>query len=138
WRSEKKTVVGDCLSIDANRWARERILQPGACVRGRWRWTYPSGRSFSAAYEVATLDPDRPAVRLSYSWVWTATGQPESACYVVGLTTTRPRFGGLRWWFLCPLLPGGRPCNLRVGKLYLPPRDRYFGCRRCHDLTYTS
>jgi hypothetical protein len=22
--------------------------------------------------------------------------------------------------------------------LYLPPRARYFGCRHCHDLTYTS
>ena len=26
----------------------------------------------------------------------------------------------------------------RVRKLYLPPRGRYFGCRQCHDLTYTS
>jgi hypothetical protein len=25
-----------------------------------------------------------------------------------------------------------------VGKLYLPPHCRYFGCRHCHDLTYTS
>jgi hypothetical protein len=25
-----------------------------------------------------------------------------------------------------------------VGKLYLPPPARYFGCRHCHDLTYTS
>jgi hypothetical protein len=26
----------------------------------------------------------------------------------------------------------------RVGKLYLPPGARYFGCRLCYDLTYTS
>jgi hypothetical protein len=25
-----------------------------------------------------------------------------------------------------------------VGKLYLPPHARYFGCRHCHELTYTS
>jgi hypothetical protein len=25
-----------------------------------------------------------------------------------------------------------------VGKLYLPPYSRYFGCRLCHDLTYRS
>jgi hypothetical protein len=56
----------------------------------------------------------------------------------VELTTTRPRFGGLRWWFVCPLLVSGRPCRRRVGKLYLPPRARYFGCRHCYDLTYTS
>jgi len=32
----------------------------------------------------------------------------------------------------------GRGCGRRVGKLYLPPGGRYFGCRQCHDLTYTS
>jgi hypothetical protein len=26
----------------------------------------------------------------------------------------------------------------RVGKLYLPPGERYFGCRCCHRLTYRS
>jgi hypothetical protein len=25
-----------------------------------------------------------------------------------------------------------------VGKLYLPPGGRYYGCRHCYDLTYTS
>ena len=25
-----------------------------------------------------------------------------------------------------------------MGKLYLPPGARYFGCRRCHELTYRS
>jgi hypothetical protein len=25
-----------------------------------------------------------------------------------------------------------------VGKLYLPPHARYFGCRHRHELTYTS
>src|SRR5262249_13469992 len=58
--------------------------------------------------------------------------------YRVGLTTTRPRFGGLRWWFICPLVVNGYPCGRRVGKLYLPPGGRYSGCRHCCDLTYAS
>jgi hypothetical protein len=29
-------------------------------------------------------------------------------------------------------------CGRRVGKLYLPPVARYYGCRTCHDLTYIS
>jgi hypothetical protein len=37
-----------------------------------------------------------------------------------------------------PLIVNGRSCGRRVGKRYLPPGARYFGCRRCHDLTYTS
>jgi hypothetical protein len=75
-----------------------------------------------------------PWLRLRYSF--TATG--EALHYEVGLATTRPRFGGLRWWFVCPLAPSGNACGRRVGKLYLPPGGRYFGCRHCHDLTYTS
>jgi hypothetical protein len=58
--------------------------------------------------------------------------------YKVSLAVTRPRFGGLRWWFLCPLIVNGRACGRRVGKLYLPPGGRHVGCRRCHRLTYTS
>jgi hypothetical protein len=36
------------------------------------------------------------------------------------------------------LVVGGVPCGRRAGKLYLPPGGRYFGCRLCHGLTYTS
>jgi hypothetical protein len=79
-----------------------------------------------------------PCVHLWYSWVWNSTQRQESANYTIRLTTTRPRFGGLRWWFLCPLVTWGRACERRVGKLHLPPHGRYFGCRQCHALTYTS
>ena len=46
--------------------------------------------------------------------------------------------GGVRWWFLCTLTCDGRYCGRRVGKLYLPPGGRYYGCRHCYDLTYKS
>ena len=45
------------------------------------------------------------------------------------LTTTTPRFGGLRYWFLCPR------CGRRAGKLYHVER---WACRRCHNLAYQS
>lgn len=56
--------------------------------------------------------------------------------YKVPLVTTRPHFGGVRWWFLCP----GRRCGRRVAKLYFPPGNgvKYFLCRLCYDLTYRS
>lgn len=56
----------------------------------------------------------------------------------VRLETTPCHLGGVRWWFICPLGVGGQPCRRRVAKLYLPYWSRYFGCRTCHDLTYTS
>ena len=45
------------------------------------------------------------------------------------LTSTTPRFGGLRYWFLCPR------CGRRVGKLYHVER---WACRRCLNLAYQS
>jgi hypothetical protein len=135
WRPVKKETVEDCLSFDANRWAREGILREGARRSGSWHWTYASGRACSIGYEVVTV-AGTSFVRLYYTRE--QAGQKEASDYRVGLTTTRPRFGGRRWWFVCPLVVNGRPCNRRVGKLYLPPGARYFGCRHCHRLTYTS
>jgi hypothetical protein len=138
WRSRKKTVVEDCLQLDATRWMRDGLFKAGAVVCGNWCWTYRSGGGFSVNYEVNMLDPSSPFVQLTYSWIWTSTQKQESADYLIQLVTSRPRFGGLRWWFICPLVVNGRQCGRRVGKLYLPPPSRYFGCRHCHNLTYRS
>jgi hypothetical protein len=48
------------------------------------------------------------------------------------LATTRPPFGGLRWWFVCPHL------NRRVRKLYLPLGGRHFWSRHAYELAYAS
>lgn len=139
WRSAKKTTVEQCLSLDANRWSREGVLRAGVFQSGTCRWTYPDGGSFAVNYAVDTTPGGQgPCVRLWYSWLWGQAGQPESASYTVELSTTRPRLGGLRWWFLCPLITRGQPCGRRVAKLHLPPRGRHFGCRGCHGLTYAS
>jgi hypothetical protein len=117
---------------------REGILRAGVSQTGTWQWNYGNGRTCSVGFEVNTRDGDDPTLRLWYSWPASARREKEAADYHVRLTTTRPHFGGLRWWFLCPLLADGWPCLRRVGKLYLPPGAWYFGCRQCHDLTYTS
>lgn len=54
----------------------------------------------------------------------------------VQLVTTPCHLSGVRWWFVCPLSRNGVPCGRRVRKLYLC--GKYFGCRHCHNLTYTS
>jgi hypothetical protein len=138
WRSGKKTAVEECHRIEASRWQREGILKAGVHLTGSWQWTYQSGSSFSINYEVNTLDLASPTLRLWYSWLWPSTQEKGSADYKLRLTTTQPRFGGLRWWFVCPLVANNRPCERRVGKLHLPPRSSYFGCRHCYELTYTS
>jgi hypothetical protein len=135
-RHPKKDTVEDCRSLDANRWMREGILKAGVHLAGTWAWyrdEQRKERTSSIGYEVCTLG-GQPWLRLHY----TITPTREPVDYRIVLATTRPRFGGLRWWFVCPLIVGGQPCQRRVGKLHLPPAARSFGCRRCHELTYTS
>src|SRR5262249_53405882 len=97
-------------------------------------WAAGTNGESTIGYEVYTHDGADSWLRLQYTF--NATGAAED--YRVSLTTTRPWFGGLRWWFVCPMVVDGRPCNRRVGKLYLPPCGRYFGCRHCYRLTYRS
>ena len=56
----------------------------------------------------------------------------------IGLTRTACNYGGWRWWFVCPVVKDEVYCGNRVGKLYLPPGGKFFGCRQCYDLTYES
>jgi hypothetical protein len=52
----------------------------------------------------------------------------------LGFTTCH--FGGSRPWFVCPGIANGVRCGRRVGKLYAA--GRFFLCRHCYQLTYTS
>jgi hypothetical protein len=88
----------------------------------------------TACYELNTMDASNAWVEMSYTL--SATG--ENIRCRNQLVTTRLPSGGLRWWFICLLVKNGELCGARVQKLYLPPGARYFGCRRCYDLTYTS
>lgn len=134
WHSKKDTVE-ECRSLDANRWMREGILRENLHTWGGWNWlNYAGEKTSSIGYEVDTTNSAFPWVRLFYTF----TNRNESLDYKIELATTRPNFGGRRWWFICPLVINGRACNRRIGKLYLPPGRRYYGCRQCHDLTYKS
>jgi hypothetical protein len=56
----------------------------------------------------------------------------------IGLHTTRPFFGGLRWWFRCPGVLGTSECTRMTSRLYLPIGPTRFACRACHRLTNQS
>jgi len=71
---------------------------------------------------VVVEDPGRRAFRFIYK-----AGKGDAARemdYVVHLVSALPHFGGVRWYFLCPLVHEGRPCLHRGEKLYLPPGGR--------------
>lgn len=132
----KKTTVEECWSLGADWLIREKLLVPGAVMySGRLAWhnTRTQEEVGSVGYSYDTTDMERSWLRLVYT-----VNKAEHFDYTIWLTTTPVHFGGVRWWFICPLTKSGIPCRRRVGKLYLPPDGKYFGCRHCYDLTYTS
>ena len=91
--------------------------------------TFRGSRWGELAVEVRgdTTDPTAPYLELTHE---TRDGSEERVAYRVRLTTTRPRYGGERWWFVCP--SSGR----RAFKLYLPNGGRYFLSRAAYRLAY--
>ena len=124
----------DSLVLDASSLVRKRALVAGARTSGAWGWTYDGKDKPHATigYEANLSDQDNAWLRLHYQ----RNGEPVD--YKVRLVTSTPHYGGLRWWFVCPLVrnDGGPP--RRVAKLYLPPGGKYFGSREGYKLTYTS
>ncbi|MHC4752129.1 MAG: hypothetical protein ACYTFW_19930, partial [Planctomycetota bacterium] len=76
--------------------------------------------------------------RLQYTITDRSSGEKTEYDYRIALTTTPCNFGGVRYWFVCPLYTNGIYCGRRVAKLYKAPGAVYFGCRHCYDLSYES
>lgn len=91
--------------------------------------------SDSVGIEVSILDDDK-YLRIYYNQTDIYSGEKEYFDYKIPLTTTSCRFGGKRYWFICPWYRDGVYCGKRVGTLYKD--GDYFACRHCHNLTYNS
>lgn len=137
WSSNnKKEIVEHSRPIDASSLTRRGILGPGLFRSGGLQWVnVSSGQAQSSiGYEVST-DWNAGTLRLRYTF----TESGDSMDYSIELQTTRPQYGGIRWWFTCPVARGGgETCGRRVQKLYLPSGRRYYGCRHCYDLSYAG
>lgn len=124
----KRNTVDDCRSLDINVWMREGIFKPEGLPFGVWTWTRNNEKIASIGF-VLGFDSDWPYIRLLYTW-----NENKKIDYRVDLDATRPNYGGVRWWFICP----GQNCKRRVGKLHIAPGSETFLCRTCQGLTYTS
>lgn len=125
---ERKSTVEESLVVSMQSF-RKRLYSNSA---GSITWTSNSGSKSCLDYRMSWND-DSPRLTLEYRW----RGQ-EEVRIPVNLEWTPTQFGGKRWWFTCPLTKRSLACNRRVSKLYLPPGAKFFGCRKCHDLTYQS
>jgi len=130
WHSKADTVE-DSYVLDTAGLTRKGFLPKDPAFRIltlTWSSTTTGKELASIGFTVDTRDPAAPFARLSYQ----TNGDPKD--YRVRLESSRPPFGGLRWWWRCPVVT----CGKRVLKLYLPPGSGVFACRSCHRLTYTS
>jgi hypothetical protein len=136
-RWDTKPRVERCHSLATSLLVRKGVIEPGAWRSSMVTWSNSiTGEQVSAiGIDTVAYDDGTGLVRLRYTLTG-SDGQREPLDYPVRLVTTRPHLGGVRWWFICPLVQNGVPCGRRVAKLYR--RGRYFGCRACHGLAYRS
>jgi len=100
-------------------------------------WTHKaSGKQDSIGITVDI--EDEPYVKVNYTITDRTTGKKTNYDYKIGLTSTPCHFGGVRYWFICPLSVNGVYCGRRIGTLYLASGGNYFGCRHCYNLSYES
>jgi hypothetical protein len=134
--SAKRTTDG-LPEIDIRRWLKQGRLIPGAYFDLSWQ--SQEGEKLVVRVQVGLRKivcgeppPILDGVRLQYSL--TAPGaDSQTIDEAVKIISTPCHFGGARRWFECP----GPSCDSRrVATLFLA--DRFFHCRKCCGLAYSS
>lgn len=126
-----KIEAEDCRVIEAW-WLLRDIKKKGGTKHSIISWGKNGEHGNITAH--ISANTEAPSMRLTYS-VHTASNKKDFD-YTIPITTTPCHFGGLRYWFQCPLIKNNVYCGKRVGKVYMV--NNYFGCRHCHEITYAS
>ncbi len=130
-RPSVRIAVEDALRLDLASPATRHVIKPGVWRHGSWFWSRDGERFATIGYEWDATADNGGRLTLIYS----ANGVPVRQ--TIPLVQSRPRFGGLRWWFLCPVLFDGGE-QRRVRAIFLPPGQRHFGSRIAYGLNYRS
>jgi hypothetical protein len=133
-RHAGRATVGSGLMLDLADMIRRGVVAPGQHRSGTMSWTRtatgePAG---VIGYQACMIDPVASWLRLTYTITRLRDGSKDAHDDRVSLTTTRPPFGGLRWWFSCPVT------RRRAVQLYLPDGGSLFASRRAYRLAYQS
>ena len=130
-------TVEECRSLSISELVRVGLFEkgPGHFWTYRWRNLVGEERG-SIGYWLRRRSSGDLYLQLQYANTDGLTGEKTDMDYTIDLVTTPCNFGGVRYWFICPFVKNWKPCGRRVGKLYLPPGAKYFGCRHCYNLTY--
>ena len=120
--------VEGCRSLDVNRLQREGCLRDD--WSGGWQWTRNGEQAASIQ-----LRSEQDRLHLTYR-MRICGGEWEDVSETINIVSIPCRFGGVRPYFACPGIVNGVTCGRRVVKLY--GAGRYFLCRHCYRLTYSS
>ena len=115
------------------------IFKPNTDFCSGWlKWQNAEGEATCSIGFEFTRQP-APTFTVFYSAIRQEPQERQDLRYPIELVTAPCRYGGLRYWFICPATKNGLPCRRKVMKLYLLPGGAvYFACRYCYDLTYRS
>ena len=133
----RKAMVEESIKLSIYRLKKLNLLDGNHNTTMTWTHSQ-TGHKSSVGVVVDVLDVDEPYVKLNYTLTNRNSGNKTDYDYAVSLVTTDCNFGGVRYWFICPLVRNGVPCGRRVGTLFLSSGGKYFGCRHCYDLSYES
>jgi len=130
--------VEDCRSVSISFLKKHGYFSEPCSMSGTIIWKNCFGeKTSSIGITVFTLD-SIDYIRFYYTVTNRSSGKKTDYDYKVQLTTTPCNFGGVRYWFICPLSKNGVYCGRRVAKLSKAPGANYFGCRHCYNLSYES
>ena len=107
-----------------------RGLRPREGATIGYRWTFEAdGDAYPVTVILDWTDAAFPHARIGHS---IRTGDGAEVEYSIGLVRSPCRFGGWRWWWLCPA------SGARVFALFLPRGGRRFLSRRAYRLGYLT
>ncbi len=133
-----KTVVEDTKTISMQFLKKHNYLQRGS-RGGQITWTR-SGMwgEHKSSVGIHVVIMNIMYLRIYYTQTDNHTQEKKDFDYKVQIVTTPCNYGGVRYWFVCPLgnKNTGELCNRRIGTLYKD--GDWFGCRHCWNLTYEA
>jgi len=134
WYYDSKTTVEQATQLSIFKLKEFGLLCGYAATTLTWTRKL-SGKESSIGI---CVDTSELYAKVNYTNTNRMTDEKTHCDYKIQLTTTSCHFGGVRYWFICPLSINGVYCGRRVGTLYLASGGKYFGCRHCYNLSYES
>lgn len=122
-----KIKTDECeLVLDVGWLVRQGLIKAGCDLRGTLTWQR-AGEEGEMRLEADAKNMDFARLKAFYG----PSGLLQNSELIL-LQTTRPHFGGIRWWFRCPY------SGKRVGKIYLEDLSGRLASREALNLAYPS